>query len=569
MNTLDDIRNNPEKAVGVEKIKADSNYLRGTINESLIDRITGAVAEDDTQLLKFHGIYQQTDRELGSERKQQKLEPYFIFMARVRVPGGISTSEQWLAMDRISDEYGNGTVKLTTRQAFQFHGILKANLKDSIKKINDSLLDTISACGDVNRNVMCSPNPLNADIHAEVNDITHQISRHLTPQSPAYHEIWLDKQLVAGGEPAAETEPLYTKHYLPRKFKIALVIPPYNDTDIFTNDIGLIAIEENGKLAGFNIAVGGGMGNTIGDERTYPRLGTIIGFVEPGNITKVVESVVLIQRDFGNREDRKIARLKYTIDNKGIDWFTNALETRSNIKLLPEKPYTFKSNQDVYGWGKDTAGNWHFGLFIENGRIRDTANFRLKTCVRKIAEKAICDFRLSGNQNLILGNVIDQNKPIIDAILSEYEISNDNHSALRKYSLACVALNTCPLAFAEAERYLPGLIDKIDKITLANGIEKDEISLRMTGCTNGCARPYNAEIAFVGRAPGVYNMYLGGNREGSRLNRLYKEMLKEPEILKELEVLFKAYATGRKEQETFGDFTWRKAYVTDQIPITA
>jgi sulfite reductase (NADPH) hemoprotein beta-component len=548
----------------VEIIKEKSNYLRGTIKEGLEDEITGGIALADTNLIKFHGTYQQFDRDLESERKKQKLEPLYQFLIRVRVPGGIATPENWLAIDHIADQYGNGTIKLTTRQAFQVHGVLKRNLKKTIQNINQGLLDTIAACGDVNRNVMCNPNPQQSPLHAAAYETAKKISEHLTPQTSAYHEIWLDKKLVAGGK--KDEEPIYGKTYLPRKFKIAIAIPPHNDTDIFANDLGLIAIEEKGKLAGFNIAVGGGMGMTFGINTTYPRLATIIGFCPVDKVEDVAEKIVLVQRDLGNRSDRKNARLKYTIDRIGIENFKEELYARLGYELLEARPFKFISNGDTYGWVNDLKGNDHLTLFIEGGRIRDYDGVQLKTALRKIAEIHTGDFRLTGNQNLIISNIPADQKKQIEKILSEHHVlPNKKLTGLRLNSLACVALNTCSLAFAEAERYLPKLIDLLDKIIVANNLEKEPIVVRMTGCPNGCARPYLGEIGFVGKSPGRYNLYLGAGFSGNRLNKLYKENVNEEEIIAALKPVIEDFAKSRKVNERLGDFVIRQGYVKETI----
>ncbi|NJM14322.1 MAG: assimilatory sulfite reductase (NADPH) hemoprotein subunit [Bacteroidales bacterium] len=501
---------------GVEKIKDQSNYLRGTIKESLADELTGAIRDDDTQLIKFHGSYMQWDRDIETERKKQKLEPLFSFMIRVRVPGGVATPLQWLQMDRLSDKYGNGTIKLSTRQAFQLHGILKRNLKTTIKGMNSALLDSIAACGDVNRNVMCSANPYKSALHAEVYGLSKNISEHLLPNTTAYHEIWLDKEKVAG---TSDSEPIYGKHYLPRKFKIAVAVPPDNDVDVFANDIGLIAIEEKGKLVGFNLCVGGGMGMTFGMENTYPRLASEIGYVAKDRIVKAVEEIVKIQRDNGNREDRKNARLKYTIDRLGLDWFKKELESRCAFALEPSKEYEFSTNGDTFGWMQGTNQKWFLTLFVEGGRVRDTPTFKLKSALREIAKYHDGDFRLTGNQNLVIGNVGELNKGKIESILKENKVySTQQATALRKHAIACASLPLCGLAFAEAERYLPTLVDKIDRLLIDNKLQDEPIHVRMTGCPNGCGRPFLGEIGFVGRAPGKYNMYLGAGFIGNRLN---------------------------------------------------
>ena len=544
----------------VEIIKENSNYLRGTIKESLADTISGGLATADTNLIKFHGSYQQFDRELESERKKQKLEPLYSFMIRVRLAGGIATAKQWIEMDTLADKYTSGTIKLTTRQAFQFHGVLKSNLKTTVQEINHTLLDTIAACGDVNRNVMCNPNPAQSPVQAEVYNDAQKLNQHLTPQTTAYHEIWLDKELVAGGEP--DFEPIYGKTYLPRKFKIAIAIPPNNDSDIFANDLGLIAIVEQNKLVGYNIIIGGGMGMTFGNQATYPRLGNVIGYCPKEQIVDVAEKIVTVQRDFGNRSDRKLSRFKYTIDRFGLHTVVNEINARLSVKLEPAREYTFTSNGDEYGWKKAADNRWSFTLFVEGGRIKNTPELPLRTALRHIADITDGDFRLTGNQNLILANVSADVKKQIDAILTQQNIiPNKTFTGLRQSSLACVALNTCTLAFAEAERYLPLLIDKLDVIIRANNLEKEPIVVRMTGCPNGCARPYLGEIGFVGKAPGRYNVYLGAGFTGDRLNKLYKENLNEEEILDALAPIFADFAKNKTPNERFGDFVVRHNYV--------
>jgi sulfite reductase (NADPH) hemoprotein beta-component len=548
------------KRYEVEIIKDKSNYLRGTLVESLQDEITGAISEDDQQLIKFHGTYQQYDRDLESERKKQKLEPLYSFMIRIRMPAGIVTAKQWLEVDKISDKYTQGTLKLSTRQAFELHGVLKRNLKNTIKAINDTLLNTIAACGDVVRNVMATANPSVSEVHEEVHEVARDLSVHFEPKTTAYHEIWMDKKLVAGGKP--DEEPVYGKHYLPRKFKITIAVPPINDTDVFAHDIGLIAIVENGKLTGFNFAIGGGMGMTFGMPETYPRLATIIGYVPKANTVEVAEEIVKIQRDNGNRENRKQARLKYTFDRMGYDAFVNELHKRLGYELEEAKPYEFKSNGDPYGWKQGSNGNWNVTLFVEGGRVQDTDDYKLKSGLREIAYRHQGEFILTGNQNLVIANITPSTKDQIEEVMEKYGINKrQNTSGLRLNSLACVALNLCPLAMADAERYLPSLIDKMEALLTDNGLAKDEITIRMTGCPNGCARPYISEIAFVGRSPGRYNMYLGGGFAGERLNRLYKEMLNEEEILAELKPMIEKYAKERLKGEKFGDFLIKKGYI--------
>lgn len=549
-----------------EHIKDKSDYLRGSIKDSLKNPLTGALFPDDVKLIKYHGSYQQYDRDLESERKQKKLEPLYQFMVRVRAAGGVTTPRQWLVLDELSELYGNDTLKLTTRQSFQFHGILKRNLKPTIQKVNEVLLSTLATCGDVNRNVMCNPNPYQSHIHEEVYQFAKEISDYFLPKTTAYHEIWLDKEKVAG---TPDFEPLYQHNYLPRKFKIAIAIPPKNDIDVFANDLGLIAIEENNNVIGYNICVGGGLGSTFGVQETYPRLADVIGFSPKEKVFEVAETVIAIQRDYGNRSDRKLSRLKHTIDDRGLEWFVGELQNRLGWNLAKPKSYRFRSNGDEYGWQKGINNKWFYTLFVEHGRVRDENGYELKKALREIAKIHSGDFRLTGNQNLIIGNIEEDKKQVIEAILEEYAVGNHPKlTGLRKSSMACVALNTCGLAFAEAERYLPSLIDKLEVIMRNNGLDNDEINIRMTGCPNNCARSSLGEIGFVGRAIGRYNMYLGASHNGDRLNTLYKEMLSEENILMELEPIITAYAKERLGGEYFGDFVIRKKIVEPtQRPI--
>lgn len=536
-----------------------SNFLRGTIPLSLADPITGALAPDDVKLIKFHGSYQQHDRDLESERKRQRLEPLYQFMVRVRVTGGITTPQQWLVLDELSDKFANGTLKLTTRQSFQFHGIMKRGLKPLIEGVNKALMTTVATCGDINRNVMCNPNPHQSHVHEEVYEWARNLGEYFKPKTKAYYEIWLGQEKVAG---TPDREPIYQDRYLPRKFKIALAIPPRNDVDVFANDLGFIAIEENGKLQGFNVCVGGGLGSTFGDKATYPRLADVIGFATPDQIIEVAETVLLTQRDFGNRVNRKNARLKYTIDKMGLENFALEINRRLGWALPAPRRFKFTTNGDEYGWMKGTNGKWFYTLFVEHGRVADKGDLRLKTALREIASIHKGDFRLTGNQNLIIGNVSDKEKTEIELILNKFNAGGQKKlTGIRLNSMACVALNTCGLAFAESERYLPSLVDKLDKIMRAYGLEEDYINIRMTGCPNGCARSYLGEIGLIGRAKGYYNLYLGASHNGDRLNTLYKEMLNEEGILNALEPLIASYAREKVRNESFGDFVVRKKIV--------
>ena len=549
----------PKPLSKAEVLKEASHYLRGTLAASLEDRTTGSIADEDTNISKFHGIYQQDHRYQRSERKKAGLEKAFIFMIRIRVPGGVCTPEQWLKIDALADQYGSHTLKLTTRQAFQLHFVTKDVLKTTMQGINSAVMDCIAACGDVNRNVMANPNPWQSALHAPVLDDARAVSTHLTTSTSAYHEIWLDGEKVSD---EVEEEPLYGKTYLPRKFKTGFAVPPSNDIDVYTQDLGFIAIGEDGKLLGYNLSVGGGLGMSHSDTKTYPRLANIIGYLPREKVVEVAEKVLTVQRDFGDRTNRKHARLKYTIEDRGVDWFKNELESRLGWNLGEARPFEFTSSGDRYGWSEGTDGRWNYGLFIQNGRLRDTDDLPAKTGLREIAKVHTGDFRLTANQNLVIGGVTAEQKPRIAALLQQYKLDvPERITGLRLNSMACVALPTCGLALAESERYLPQLVSDLDEVIEECGLHHDAILIRMTGCPNGCARPYLGEIGFVGRAPGKYNIYLGAAHDGSRLNKLYKPSVKAEEIVNELAPIIRRYATERQEGEHFGDFTIRAGYV--------
>lgn len=548
----------------VERIKADSNFLRGSIAASLADSATGSLAPDDTQLSKFHGFYQQDDRDVREERRRQVLEPDYQFMIRARVPGGICTPAQWLALDAIAREWANGSLRLTTRQAFQLHGVLKRNLKASIRAINESLLDTLAACGDVNRNVLCTAVPEASALHRRVFALAAAVSEHLTPRTTAYHEIWLSdadgrRKVAPVTAPAPDgVEPIYGPTYLPRKFKMGFAVPPRNDVDLFAQDLGFIAVCEDGDLAGFNVSVGGGMGMTHGDAATYPRLASVIGFCTPSQVLAVSEAVVTIQRDFGDRSERKHARLKYTIDERGLDWFRDLLEQRLGSALAPARPFDFTHTGDHYGWQRTDDGHWHLTLFIENGRIEDRGPARHLSGLRAIAQVHRGEFRLTANQNVVIAGVAGPDREAIDRLVREHGLDGWlQASPLRLHSMACVGFPTCGLAMAESERYLPELIGRVEALLERHGLGRQAITLRMTGCPNGCARPYLAEIGLVGKGPGLYNLHLGAAFNGTRLSRLWRESIDEPGLLGELDGLFGAYVAERRNGEAFGDFLHR------------
>ncbi|MDP4130029.1 MAG: NADPH-dependent assimilatory sulfite reductase hemoprotein subunit [Bacteroidota bacterium] len=547
---------------GTERVKQASDGLRGTIKEGLADEITGAISEDDTSLLKFHGMYQQDDRDRRDERAEKKLERLYAFMIRLRLPGGFMTSEQWIATHHIAGNYSTGTIKITTRQTLQLHGLLKSRIRPTIQAFSKVKLDSIAACGDVNRNVICAAHPMQSAIHEQVHAYAARLSKFMLPKTRAYYEIWLDEEKLT--DKTQEEDPLYQDRYLPRKFKIALAIPPNNDIDVLANDLALIAIIENNKLLGFNVAIGGGMGATHGNPNTYPRLASIMGYVsvEDGDekLFSTVYEIATIQRDYGNRSDRKLARLKYTVDKYGMDWYKEELEKRTGFALEEARPYSFTDRKDYYGWEQNHRGLWYYTPFIESGRILDDEKLALKTALLEIAHTGKANFRFSCNQSLILADITAKNKPVIDKILVKYRIIEHTEaaSAIRKNSIACVALPTCGLALAESQRYLPSLISRIEPILEKYQLSDENIIIRMTGCPNGCGRPYTAEIGFVGTSAGRYNMYLTGDHEGTRLNKIYKENLDETAILEDLDVLFRSYKKEKTSGEKFGDFALRQ-----------
>jgi len=548
-----------------ERIKIESDGLRGTIAEGLQDELTGAIREDDQALIKFHGMYQQDDRDRREERAEKKLDRLYSFMIRLRLPGGFLTSDQWIAAHNIAGENSTGVIKITTRQTIQLHGIFKSKIKPTIQDFNKVHLDSIATCGDINRNVLCSAHPKQSPIHEEIFSYADKISKMLMPKTRAYYEIWLDEEKIL--DKKDEEDPLYQDRYMPRKFKIAIAIPPNNDVDVFGNDIGLIAIVENNKLRGFNLAIGGGLSTTHGNPETYARLGTLIGFVNSEKKTlKAIYEILTVQRDHGNRSDRKLARLKYTIDRLGVDNFKKEVEKRTGFKFEEEKPFEFSQRKDYYGWYQNEKGNWYYTVFVENGRVLDDKQVALKSALLEVAKTGKVNFRFTTNQNVIISDVDPQDKNFINQILEQFKIieHTEGASAIRKNAMACVALPTCPLALAEAQRYMPSLLTKIESLLAKYDLSEEEIIIRMTGCPNGCARSYIAEIGFVGTAIGKYNLHVGGDNEGFRLNKIYKENLDEKAILGELDAMFGSFKNERINNESFGDYSHRR-YVADQI----
>lgn len=549
--------NTNQNLSSVERVKMASNGLRGTIKESVANELTGSVPEDDANLFKFHGMYQQDDRDRRDERAQKKLERLYSFMIRLRLPGGFMTADQWLATHDIAGKNSTGVIKITTRQTIQLHGLFKNKIKPTIQSFNLAKLDSIATCGDVNRNVICAAHPTLSPVHEQIFAYADKISEMLKPKTRAYYEIWLDEEKLSE---KTEEDPLYQDRYLPRKFKIGIGIPPNNDVDVLINDLALIAIVENNELKGFNIGIGGGLSSTHGNSEHYARLATVIGFTHTQEkIMKVIYEVLTVQRDFGDRSDRKKARIKYTVDRLGVETFKNEVEKRVGFQLEEAKPFEFNERKDLYGWEQNHKGLWYYTVFLENGRVLDHEDVKLKTAFYEIAKTGKANFRFTCNQNLILSDIADKNKKKVESILKKYSVieHTNNASAVRKNSIACVALNTCPLALAEAQRYLPTLISKIEPLLEKYDLQNEDIIIRMTGCPNGCGRSSNSEIGFIGTAPGRYNLHIGGDHLGLRLNRKFKDSLDEEAILMELDFLFKEFKEKRKKEESFGDFSNR------------
>ncbi|UTT85723.1 assimilatory sulfite reductase (NADPH) hemoprotein subunit [Vibrio pelagius] len=546
-----------------ERLKRESNHLRGTIEADLQDRITGGFTADNFQLIRFHGMYQQDDRDIRNERAKQKLEPLHNVMLRARMPGGIITPKQWLAIDKFADESTSyGSIRLTTRQTFQFHGVLKPNIKLMHQTLNSIGIDSIATAGDVNRNVLCTTNPVESELHQEAYEWAKKISEHLLPKTRAYAEIWLDGEKLE----TTDEEPILGSNYLPRKFKTTVVIPPQNDVDVHANDLNFVAIAEDGKLVGFNVLVGGGLAMTHGDTSTYARKADDFGFVPLENTLDVAAAVVTTQRDWGNRSNRKNAKTKYTLDRVGIDVFKAEVERRAGVKFSDSRPYEFTGRGDRIGWSEGIDGKFHLALFIENGRLLDFPGKPLKTGVAEIAKIHKGDFRMTANQNLIVAGVPKSQKAKIEKLAREYGLMDDAVTEQRKNSMACVAFPTCPLAMAEAERFLPEFVTDVEGILKKHGLpEDDNIILRITGCPNGCGRAMLAELGLVGKAPGRYNMHLGGNRAGTRIPKMYKENITSAQILQEIDELVARWANEREEGEGFGDFTIRAGIIEEVI----
>lgn len=545
-----------------ERLKKESDFLRGTIEQDLQDRITGGFTADNFQLIRFHGMYQQDDRDIRAERTKQKLEPLHNVMLRARMPGGVISPKQWLAIDKFADEHTSyGSIRLTTRQTFQFHGVLKPNIKLMHQTLNSIGIDSIATAGDVNRNVLCTTNPVESELHQESYEWAKKISEHLLPKTQAYAEIWLDGEKVETTE-----EPILGSTYLPRKFKTTVVIPPQNDVDVHANDLNFIAIADNGKLVGFNVLVGGGLAMTHGDTSTYPRKADDFGYIPLEKVLDVAAAVVTTQRDWGNRSNRKNAKTKYTLDRVGVDVFKAEVEKRAGVTFEDTRPYEFTERGDRIGWAEGIDGKNHLALFIENGRLLDFPGKPLKTGVAEIAKIHQGDFRMTANQNLIIAGVPNEQKVLIEKIAIEHGLMDSSVTEQRKDSMACVAFPTCPLAMAEAERFLPSFVTNVEEILQKHGLAKEEsIILRVTGCPNGCGRAMLAEIGLVGKAPNRYNLHLGGNRSGTRVPKMYKENITDKQILEEIDSLVGRWSKERSEKESFGDFVIRTGIIKEVV----
>lgn len=542
------------KLADSERMKQQSNYLRGTIKDDLKNGLTGGFDGDNFLLIRFHGMYQQDDRDIRAERAEQKLEPRHAMMLRCRLPGGIITPKQWLDIDRFASEHTlYGSIRITNRQTFQFHGILKGDVKPAHQMLSHVGLDALATANDVNRNVLCTSNPVQSELHQQAYEWAKKISEHLLPRTSAYAEIWLDKEKIV----TTDEEPILGQTYLPRKFKTTVVIPPLNDVDLHANDMNFVAIAENGQLVGFNVLVGGGLAMTHGDTNTFPRLASEFGFIPLDKTLAIAEAIVTTQRDWGNRTDRKNAKTKYTLERVGIEVFKAEVEKRAGVQFGAIRPYQFTERGDQIGWLKGIDNRWHLTLFVENGRLIDLGDKPLKTGVAEIAKIHKGDFRLTANQNLIVAGIAEEDKATIEKIAIEHGLMSGEVTRQRENSMACVSFPTCPLAMAEAERFLPEFVTQVENIMAAHHVADDHIVLRVTGCPNGCGRAMLAEVGLVGKALDRYNLHLGGNRIGTRIPRMYKENISSAEILAIMDELIGRWAKERQSNEGFGDYLIR------------
>lgn len=558
----------PVKLSAVEKIKQASDFLLGTIDQELVES-SDHFNNDNLQLLKFHGTYQQDDRDRRTELKKSGGGKAYSMMIRCRIPGGRMTSEQLVAHLDMCDELGNSTLKITTRQTLQLHGILKSDLRETIRRINEVELSTLAACGDVNRNIMCCPAKRVGPVYEQLNRFTDQLTVALAPRTPAYHELWVtdpdsgEKTLAGGGEPDAVNppvidEPLYGPTYLPRKFKIGIALPEDNCIDIYTQDLGFLAVVRDGKIIGYNVSVGGGFGRTPSAAKTFPALAKRMAFVTPEQAIDVAKAVIIVQRDNGNRTDRKVARMKYLVARWGIEKFRAEVESVYGQKLADCTEDDVHGFDDHMGWQEQGDGKWSYGLNIENGRLYDDKQRQLKACLREICGTFDPEIRLTSHQSIIFCNIEEADKERLLQIVRDHGMrSSEETSTVRRWSMACVALPTCGLAITESERRMPSLIDSIEEPLAKLGLDRERFTIRMTGCPNGCARPYNADIALVGRSVGKYTLFTGGGWLGNRLATIYKDQVPDGEVTGELVGIFSAYKAHRDDSESMGDFCAR------------
>jgi sulfite reductase (ferredoxin) len=547
----------------VEEIKSESHALRGTIRETLTGE-GSHFSDDEYQLLKFHGTYQQDDRDLRVPRKRQNLDKAWMFMVRSKLPGGALTAQQYLAHDRIAGDLGNGTLRITTRQGFQLHGVLKGDLQECIQRINESGLTTWGACGDVVRNTTAASSPLKDEAHLDAQRLAKELSDQFLAKTTAYAEIWLNGEHL--NRETEDVEPVYGKVYLPRKFKIGIAIPPRNDVDIYTNDLGFISNVENGKVKGYTVVAGGGFGMSHGKTDTFPALAKPLFYVSREHAVQAAVAVVSAQRDFGNRNDRKRARLKYLIDERGIDWFRDEVVQRLNAPYELAKEVHWNTVSDVFGWQEQGDGKLFCTLWIEEGRIKDTEDRKWRTAFRAIAERFGFPLRLTANCNIIFHDIDPAAKENVTELLTAHGIPKpEDLTETRRLAQACVALPTCGLALAESERVFHLVLDKIDDILRDFGLSEEPILIRMTGCPNGCARPYNADIAFVGRAPGKYALFVGGSVTGERLAGLQEKTVTLEDIPARVRGLMEEFVQNRRESENFTNY-WGRAHVNGPAP---
>ncbi|WP_290584539.1 NADPH-dependent assimilatory sulfite reductase hemoprotein subunit [Alicyclobacillus sp.] len=541
----------------VEVIKRESRYLRGTLKEALVDG-QPKFSEENVQVLKFHGVYQQDDRDLRAQLKKEGKDRHWIMMVRARIPGGVLTADQYLAFDDIASRLSEyGSLRITTRQTIQLHGIVKDRLKETIREINDALVTTLGGCGDQVRNIICCPAPGDEPFRREMREDLLALVARLGAKTGAYHEIWLDGEPVELA-PGESEEPLYGDVYLPRKFKVAIAPEGDNCIDVYDNDVGLVAHLEEGRIVGYTVLVGGSMGRTASDPNTYPRLASPLAYIPRHEVVEVVTAIVTVQRDFGDRANRRFARLKYTIDRRGLDWMRSEVEARLGRPLAPPRTLVWTNADDHLGWHREAVGRSYLGLFVPQGRVVDTEAVRLKSGLRQVVERFRPTVRLTPQQNVLLSGIPDEARQEVEACLREFGVRlADEWSLTRRRAMACVALPTCGLAVAESERVLPAVVAQFEPMFEALGLADEGITIRVTGCPNGCARPYNANIALVGRTMGKYDVFLGGSEVGTALNERFREVVPLAEVAEAVRPVLEAFAAEREPGEAFGDFVRR------------